>query len=110
LLSVEAIQKQVNILDKETKNVDMCLLRLVAEVGELVNYATKEILRGEDHRKEIKGELADIIYYTAKIADLFNFKLEDVFNEKMMFNATKYNRMPKYIQLLRDLKNDGLIS
>lgn len=100
----------MNILDKETKNVDMCLLRLVAEVGELVNYATKEILRGEDHRKEIKGELADIIYYTAKIADLFNFKLEDVFNEKMMFNATKYNRMPKYIQLLRDLKNDGLIS
>lgn len=109
MLSVEAVQKMVGILDKETKNVDMCLLRLVAEVGELVNYATKEILRGEDHRKEIKGELADIIYYTAKICDLYSFKMEDVFNEKMMFNATKYNRIEKYNKLLRELKDSGLI-
>lgn len=110
MLSIGAVQKMVGILDKETKNVDMCLLRLVAEVGELVNYATKEILRGEDHRKEIKGELADCIYYIAKICDLYSFDMENVFNEKMMFNATKYNRMEKYIKLLKELKSSGLVT
>lgn len=73
------------------------LLALVGEVGELAEqfqWRTDEeveaLLADAGRRTAVEEELADILYYLLRIADIANIDLSDALVEKLKVNAKKY--------------------
>lgn len=71
------------------------LLALAGEVGELLNLY-KKVMRGdegaeEQFKKNLEGELGDILWYVAAIATDFRIHLNDVAN----FNLKKLDLRKK---------------
>lgn len=72
-----------------------------SETGELENlvkkyfrkryYTDGHSFEKEEIMKKIEDELADVLYYTCRVADLLKIDLSRVFTEKMAENNRRYN-------------------
>lgn len=85
------IQNEVEFRDKESKTKELLMCRLIAEIGELVNYMTKEIMRGHDYKDMIESELPDVLFYLTRIVNHYGLNWEDIWKKKMEYNSKKYN-------------------
>ena len=75
-------------------------LALGGEAGELQNYVKKNFrkkyynkvhaIRDEDFIPSVRSEIADILYYVSRVADILGINLEDAFNEKMDENKSRF--------------------
>ncbi len=70
-------------------------MKLVEEIGEVAEILNKRSGRkaeeGEDLKKELANELADVIHYTVSIAAINDINLNNVIIEKDKKAAIKYN-------------------
>lgn len=76
-----------------------------SETGELENlvkkyfrkkyYTDGHSFEREEIMKKIEDELADVLYYTSRVADLLKIDLDRAFTEKMAENARRYNDAKK---------------
>lgn len=72
------------------------LLALIAEVGELaelVQWAPDEALDErwiEDHKSRLSEEMADILVYLVRLADVLNVDLLEAASSKIRQNSEKY--------------------
>ena len=70
-------------------------MKLVEEIGEVAEILNKRSGRkaeeGEDLKKELANELADVIHYTVSIAAINDINLNNVIIEKDKNAAIKYN-------------------
>ena len=69
-----------------------CVFGLASEVGEIAEPLKHHIFHGheltEEKRQELKLELGDLLFYTAWLADVLAFRLEDIAES----NARKLER------------------
>ncbi len=76
------------------KNLSTALSVEAAELMEIFQWLTpeqSEQVKNDPAKKTgAAAELADILYYTIRIADLMDVQLDEVFWEKMRENAAKY--------------------
>jgi dCTP diphosphatase len=73
------------------------VLALVGEVGELAaefqwlaDECVEQALQDPEKRAAIGSELADVLSYILRLADVANFDLEDEFQKKMNLNSERY--------------------
>ena len=76
------------------KNLSTALSIEAAELMEIFQWLTPEesVQIKDDPIKKAKAsaELADILYYTIRMADIMDVQLDEVFWEKMRENSAKY--------------------
>src|SRR5439155_12798433 len=106
-MTLRDLQTEVKRRYYEKRDIVFLAGCLSAESGEAFG-AVKNMLRAEsgcyvdkvvqfdadDERAELAGELADVLFYTAAIANHFDWDLEALFNTKMLQNDIKYSRKP----------------
>ena len=71
-----------------------------SEAGEMQNvvkkffrkryYTSGHAQTDEDFIPNVKGEIADILYYVSRVADILEINMEEAFNEKMKENESRY--------------------
>lgn len=70
-------------------------LGLAGEAGELANKV-KKIMRGDVHTPElvdgVKGEMGDVLWYLAAMADDLGIELEDVARDNILKLRSRYSR------------------
>jgi NTP pyrophosphatase (non-canonical NTP hydrolase) len=76
------------------KNLAAALSVEAAELMEIFQWLTPEesaeVKNDPANKTKAAAELADILYYTIRIADIMDVQLDEVFWEKMRENAAKY--------------------
>jgi len=76
------------------KNLSMALAGETGELVEIFQWLTPEesfeIMEDQTKATQINHELADILYYTLRIADRLNVDLEKAMVEKLKQNARRY--------------------
>ena len=76
------------------KNLVMALTGEVGELTEIFQWmgeeASKGAARHPQHAQAIRDELADVLLYVVRLADVLGVDLNDVAKEKLRTNATKY--------------------
>lgn len=76
------------------KNLSMALAGEAGELVEIFQWLTPEesfeVMKSPSKAIQIYHELADILYYTLRIADRLNIDLEKAMIEKMKQNAKRY--------------------
>lgn len=76
------------------KNLCMALAGETGELVEIFQWLTPEesfeIMKDQAKATQINHELADILYYTLRIADRLNVDLEKAMVEKLKQNARRY--------------------
>lgn len=74
------------------KNISMALTVESSELMEIFQWMKEEESRSPDEKAlgKIKDEVADILLYTLRMADLLNINLEEAVKNKMEQNARKY--------------------
>jgi dCTP diphosphatase len=76
------------------KNLSMALAGEAGELVEIFQWLTAEesfeIMAKSEKAKQIRHELADILYYTLRIADRLDIDLEKAMIEKLKQNAKRY--------------------
>lgn len=88
----------------DPKNMAISLQIEAAEVLELFQWTQDNQLK-KGKEEEISDELADVLYWTIKLADNFDIDLVEAFNKKMEQNEKKYpvdkakGRSDKYNEL-----------
>ncbi len=85
LRELQGIQKQFVTMNGIQNTPESAFSRLVEEVDEC-----RGALRSGD-KKELKGELADIIIFVATLANEAEIDLEQAVTDKMARNYVKYN-------------------
>lgn len=92
------------------KNLAMALIGEAAEVVEHFQWRTPEAsaaLPPEDH-EAVAMELADVLLYLIRLADVMNIDLADAAERKLVLNAARYpvdkarGRADKYTRLDRE--------
>ncbi len=51
---------------------------------------TEELLQDEEKRKEISDEMADVLYFMLRLAQLYDIDISEAFKRKMEKNEKKY--------------------
>lgn len=86
----------------EQKDIELlyAALALGGEAGELQNYIKKDFRKKYYHKvhamkddefiPSVKSEIADILYYVSRVADILGISLEEAFDEKMRENESRY--------------------
>lgn len=76
------------------KNLSMALAGEAGELVELFQWLTAEesfqITKDKEKAKALRNELADILFYTLRIADRLNIDIEEAVWEKLRQNAKRY--------------------
>ena len=100
ILNVGLIQKMFSEFAKEReweqfhspKNISMALSVEASELMEIFQWMKEEDSRNPDEKdiQKIKEEVADVLVYTLRMADLLNINLEKEIDSKMEQNARKY--------------------
>ncbi len=76
------------------KNLSMALAGEVGELVEIFQWLTSEesfeVMKDASKATQIHHELADILYYTLRIADRLDVDLEKAMIEKLKQNAKRY--------------------
>ncbi|MSP18164.1 MAG: nucleotide pyrophosphohydrolase [Bdellovibrionales bacterium] len=76
------------------KNLTMALAGEVGELVEIFQWLTPEesfeVMKSPKTCQEIQHELADILYYTLRLADRLDVDLEKALIEKLKQNAKRY--------------------
>ena len=76
------------------KNLAMALTVETAELLELFQWLTPQearaVMRSPKKAKEVRSEMADVLYYLVRMADKLGVDLEESFWEKMGENKKKY--------------------
>jgi NTP pyrophosphatase (non-canonical NTP hydrolase) len=93
------------------KNLSMALAGEAAELMEIFQWLTdaksKTVMKNPAKAKAVCHELADVLYYLLRLADVLGVNLEEAYWEKMRHNATKYpvklarGNAKKYNELLK---------
>lgn len=93
------------------KNLAMALSVEASELMEHFQWLTakeaKAIMKNPAKAREVSNELADILYYLVRLADMLRVDLEEAFWEKTKENAAKYpvklakGNMKKYTEYKR---------
>ncbi|MFM8314968.1 MAG: nucleotide pyrophosphohydrolase [Deltaproteobacteria bacterium] len=93
------------------KNLSMALAGEVGELVEIFQWLTAEesfdVMKDSNKAIQIRHELADILYYTLRIADRLDVDLEKSLIEKLKQNAKRYpvklskGNAKKYTELKR---------
>ena len=76
------------------KNVVMALTAEVGELTEVFQWMGEEASKGAAHHPQhaqaVRDELADVLLYVVRLADVLGVDLNDVAQEKLRTNAAKY--------------------
>ena len=76
------------------KNLSMALAGEAGELVEIFQWLTPEesfeVMKSTKTCQEIQNELADILYYTLRMADRLDVDLEKALIEKLKQNAKRY--------------------
>lgn len=74
------------------KNISMALTVESSELMEIFQWMSEEDSKNPDTktREKIKEEVADVLLYTFRLADLLNINIEEVISKKMEKNARNY--------------------
>jgi NTP pyrophosphatase (non-canonical NTP hydrolase)/deoxyadenosine/deoxycytidine kinase len=86
--------------------VEFACLALAGEVGELANIvkkARRAIWTGGKaglDLQALKDELADVVAYTLKLANLLDVDLEDAYRHKMDLNVLRFGCPPRVLSLM----------
>lgn len=76
------------------KNLVMALAGEVGELSELFQWLTPEesalIMKTPSEATKVRDELADVVVYSLRIADVLGVDLWDAIRSKMQKNAAKY--------------------
>ena len=101
-MSFESIQKDLASFASERDweqfhSIRNLVLALVGEVGELAEVVQWEgdidknfFVSNPEKSQAFKEELADVLLYLLRLADISGIDLEDAAKEKMILNAKKY--------------------
>lgn len=99
-LNVTKVQKLLSDFAKERdweqfhspKNISMALSVECSELMEIFQWMTIDESHKLDEKAHgrVKEEIADVLLYTLRMAELLNINLEDAVNKKMEQNAQKY--------------------
>ena len=101
-MDIEDLQQQIRDFAQERDweqfhTIRNVLLALIGEVGELaesVQWAgeiTPETLASDDElRTGLEHEIADVLIYVLRLADVAGIRLSDAVTAKMRLNAEKY--------------------
>lgn len=88
----------IEINEKNLHELEHLVVCLVGELGEFANIL-KKVRRGDFSLASAKGELdeelVDVFIYLLKIAGQFNVDLESGYENKMLKNASKFQRYKK---------------
>ncbi len=100
VLEVGKFQKRFSEFAKEReweqfhspKNISMALSVESSELMEIFQWMKTDESRelNENDLKKVRDEVADVLLYTLRIADLLNINLEEAIESKMEQNAQKY--------------------
>jgi NTP pyrophosphatase (non-canonical NTP hydrolase) len=76
------------------KNLSMALAGEAAELMEIFQWLSqaesRSVMKSPAKAKAVAHELADVLYYLLRLADLLDVNLEEAFQEKMRHNQAKY--------------------
>lgn len=74
------------------KNLSMALAGEVGELNEQFQWLTEQqsINLPSDKRKAVEAEIADILIYLIRLADILNINLLDAAKDKIVINEMKY--------------------
>ena len=95
-LTIKKMQKYLKEKYKRTKpeemkNTQRYFLKLIEEVGELVEVIRKDKrMEGKNIKGTIEEELSDVLYYVLMIANTYDIDLEDCFRMKEELNRVRY--------------------
>ncbi|MBP7149405.1 MAG: nucleotide pyrophosphohydrolase [Acidobacteria bacterium] len=91
------------------KNLVMALTSEVGELSELFQWLTPQqsqaIMDEPDHAARVREEIADILIYLVRLADVLEIDLLEAAEDKLRVNAAKYpadrsrGRADKYTEL-----------
>jgi dCTP diphosphatase len=100
VLNVSEFQKRFSEFAKEReweqfhspKNISMAMSVECSELMEIFQWMTADESRKPDQKtqEKIKEEVADVLLYTLRMADLLDINIEKAITEKMEQNAQKY--------------------
>ena len=101
-MSIEGLQAKLRVFARERdweqfhipKNLVMALGGAVAELTELFQWLTPEqssrVMLNESDAEHVRDEVADVLAYLLRLADVLGVDLEAALNAKMIKNAHKY--------------------
>jgi dCTP diphosphatase len=101
-MSIEGLQATLRDFARERdwepfhtpKNLVMALSGEVGELTEIFQWLTPEqsarITINESDAEHVRDEMADVLAYLLRLADVLRVDLEAALNEKMIKNARKY--------------------
>jgi NTP pyrophosphatase (non-canonical NTP hydrolase) len=76
------------------KDLSIGMVTEAAELLDIFRFKTledmKHLLENEKSREHIGEELADVLYFLLRFADLYKFDLADELKQKLQKNALKY--------------------
>ena len=76
----------------EDKEEEYLLIGLANEVGEVLGKYKKQIRGDGDKYKEIRAELGDVMWYLARIFDMYDMSLIEVLHENFLKLTDRKNR------------------
>ena len=96
-LTLDYLQKAINKIDGitvgDSKPYDKYFMKFIEEVGELSESIRKDKrMINDDIKGTIEEKLYDVLYYTIRLANVYNIDLEKAIYLKEQINAKKYNR------------------
>ncbi len=101
-MTIDGLQQQFRVFVAERdweqfhtpKNLVMALSGEVGELTELFQWLTPQeslaIMTDEGRAADVRDELADVLAYLIRLADVLGVDLEQAFIDKMVKNARKY--------------------
>ena len=85
----QELSKKTALYPDQGKNIIYPTLGLCSETGEIANKV-KKIFRDdggkitEEKRKELRGEVGDVLWYIAQFCTEFGYSLEDIAQENLI--------------------------
>ncbi|MNF94830.1 MazG nucleotide pyrophosphohydrolase domain protein [compost metagenome] len=90
-MTLAELQNYVKRRDYNPEAVNGYFLKLIEEVGELAEAMRKNVRQGPSGIKgTIEEELADVLYYTVSLANVYAIDLELAFKQKDELNRMKW--------------------
>jgi|ERR1700752_4799247 dCTP diphosphatase len=101
-MSIEGLQAKLRVFSRERdweqfhipKNLVMSLSGEVGELTEIFQWLTPEqsarVMLDESEAEHVRDEMADVLAYLLRLADVLGVDLETALNAKMIKNAQKY--------------------
>ncbi|MFQ6123217.1 MAG: MazG nucleotide pyrophosphohydrolase domain-containing protein [Candidatus Heimdallarchaeota archaeon] len=89
IAELQKLMKDIYYHCDRERGIHQTFVWLVSEIGELANS-----IRKEDDLKEIEEEFADILAWTASLANLLNIDLERAITDKYPGKCPRCNSCP----------------